>query len=68
VDEEQNIQLTTRIDWTISNRNATKDTEDESNTWDKKLLKAIKTLESWFNPQATRLVEDYNYGREITLD
>jgi hypothetical protein len=28
----------------------------------------MKKLESWFNPQATRAVEGYNYGREITLD
>jgi hypothetical protein len=28
----------------------------------------MKKLESWFNPQATKVVEDYNHGREITLD
>jgi hypothetical protein len=28
----------------------------------------MKKLESWFNPQATRAVEDYNYGRQLTLD
>jgi hypothetical protein len=28
----------------------------------------MKKLENWFNPQTTRAVEDYNYGREITLD
>jgi hypothetical protein len=28
----------------------------------------MKKLESWFNPQANRTLEDYNFGREITLD
>jgi hypothetical protein len=28
----------------------------------------MKKLESWFNPQATKVVEDYNHGRETTLD
>jgi hypothetical protein len=28
----------------------------------------MKKLESWFNPQATKVVEDLNHGREITLD
>jgi hypothetical protein len=25
-------------------------------------------LESWFNPEATKAVEDYSHGREMTLD
>jgi hypothetical protein len=28
----------------------------------------MKKLESWFNPQAIKVVEDYNHEREITLD
>jgi hypothetical protein len=28
----------------------------------------MKKLKSWFNPQATREVVEYNYGRDITLD
>jgi hypothetical protein len=28
----------------------------------------MKKLESWFNPQATKVVENYNHGREMTLD
>jgi hypothetical protein len=47
---------------------STNDTEDESYNLDKKFFREIKKLESWFNPQATRAVEDYNYGRELTLD
>jgi hypothetical protein len=27
-----------------------------------------KNLESWFNPQATKAEEDYDYEREIMLD
>jgi hypothetical protein len=25
-------------------------------------------LKTWFNPQATKVVEDYNHGREMTSD
>jgi hypothetical protein len=28
----------------------------------------MKKLESWFNPQDIKVVEDYNHGREMTLD
>jgi hypothetical protein len=28
----------------------------------------MSKLESWFNPQATTVVESYNHGREMTLD
>jgi hypothetical protein len=35
---------------------------------EKKSFREMKKLESRFNPQATRAVEDYNYGRELTLD
>jgi hypothetical protein len=28
----------------------------------------MRKSESWFNRQATKLVEDYNHGREIALD
>jgi hypothetical protein len=28
----------------------------------------MSKLESWFNPEATKAVEDYNHGKEMTLD
>jgi hypothetical protein len=48
--------------------NATKETEDENNKSDKKVFRAMRKLESWFNPEATKVVEDYSHGREMTLD
>jgi hypothetical protein len=33
-----------------------------------KVFRAMRKLESWFIPQATKVLEDYNHGREITLD
>jgi hypothetical protein len=48
--------------------NTTKNTEDEGNESDKKVFIAMRKLEIWFNPQATKVVEDYNHGRQITLD
>jgi hypothetical protein len=34
----------------------------------KESFRAMKKLESWFNPQATKVVEDYNDGREMIFD
>jgi hypothetical protein len=42
--------------------------QDESNKDRKESFRAMKKIESWFNPQATRAINDYNHGREITLD
>jgi hypothetical protein len=28
----------------------------------------MRNLESWFNPEATKAVEDYSHGRKMTLD
>jgi hypothetical protein len=28
----------------------------------------MRKLESWFNPETTKAVENYNHGREMTLD
>jgi hypothetical protein len=68
VDEEETIELTTGIEKTKSNTNSTKDTEYKSKKSDKKVSRATKKLENWFSIQATRAVEDYNYGRELTSD
>jgi hypothetical protein len=35
---------------------------------DKKGFRAIRKLESWFDPEATKAVENYNHGREMTSD
>jgi hypothetical protein len=42
--------------------------EDEGNDSDKRVFRPMRKLESWFNPQATKAVEVYNHGREMTLD
>jgi hypothetical protein len=66
--EEETIKLPTGIDEIKLTTNATKYTEDESINSDKKVFREMKKLESCFKQQATRAVEDYNCGREITLD
>jgi hypothetical protein len=66
--EEDTIELLTGFDKVKSTENATKEIEDEGNDLDKKVFRAMKKLESWFNPEATKVVEDYSHGREMTLD
>jgi hypothetical protein len=35
---------------------------------DKKVFRAMRKLESWINPEATKAVENYSRGREMTLN
>jgi hypothetical protein len=48
--------------------NVTKDTEDESNTWDKKVFRDMENSEDCFNPIDTKAVEDFINGKEFKLD
>jgi hypothetical protein len=66
--KDDTIELPTGVDKIKLTENATKETEDESNKSDKKVFRAMRKLESWFNPEATKAVENYNHGREMTLD
>jgi hypothetical protein len=66
--EDDTIELPTGVDEIKLTENATKETEDESNKSDKKVFRDVRKLESWFNPEATKAVESYNHGREMTLD
>jgi hypothetical protein len=61
--EDDTIELPTGIDKIKLTTNATKDTEDEGNDSDKKVFRAMRKLEIWFNSQAARVAEDYNHGR-----
>jgi hypothetical protein len=60
--------LLTGIEKDKLTENATMDSEDERNNSDKKVFRAMRKSENWFNPQATKAVEDYNHGRKMTLD
>jgi hypothetical protein len=68
--EDDTIEPPTGVDKEKLTENATKDkeTEDKSNKSDKKVFRAMRKLESWFNPETTKAVENYNHGREMTLD
>jgi hypothetical protein len=41
--------------------------KDKKNT-NERVIRAMKKLESWFNPEATKVMEDYNHGRETFLE
>jgi hypothetical protein len=66
--EQRYYYVADRIDKRKLINNATKDTEDEGYDSDKKVFRAMRKLESWLSPEATKVVENYNHGREITLD
>jgi hypothetical protein len=48
--EDDTIELPTGIDKMKLTKNVTKNTEDEDNESDKKVFRAMRKLESWFNP------------------
>jgi hypothetical protein len=66
--KDDTIELPTCIYKIKLTTNAKKNTEDEGNESDKKNYRPMRKLESWFSPQDAKVVEDYNHGREITLD
>jgi hypothetical protein len=66
--EDDTIELLTGVDKIKLTKNVTKETEDESNKFDKKVFRAMRKLESWFKPEATRAIENYNHGRKMALD
>jgi hypothetical protein len=66
--EDDILELPTGVNKVKLTENATKETEDESNKSDKKVFRVMRKFESWFNPEATKVVENYSHGREMTLD
>jgi FtsZ-interacting cell division protein YlmF len=66
--EDDILELPTGVDKVKLIENATKENEDKKNKSEKKVFRAMRKLESWFNPEATKAVEDYSHGREMTLD
>jgi hypothetical protein len=66
--EDDIVELPTGVDKVKLIEIATKENEDENNKSDKKVFRAMRKSESWFNPEATKAVEDYSHGREMTLD
>jgi hypothetical protein len=65
--EDDTIELLTGVDEIKLTENATKETEDESNKSDKKVFRAMRKLESWFNPETIKAVENCSHGREMIL-
>jgi hypothetical protein len=66
--EDDTIEMPTGVDKVKLIENVTKETEDENNKSDKKVFRAMRKSESWFNPEAIKAVEDYSHGREMILD
>jgi hypothetical protein len=42
--------------------------EDESSKSDKKIFRAVKKLQSWFNPQTTNELNNSNHGKGVLLE
>jgi hypothetical protein len=44
------------------------DQDEQKSDVNKRVYNRLRKFESWFNPQARNVVEDYKEGREITLE
>jgi hypothetical protein len=42
--------------------------ENAKKNENERVIREMKRLESWFNPQATKFIEEYDCGREISLE
>jgi hypothetical protein len=41
---------------------------DKKKKTNEKIIREMRKLESWFNPQATRIVDEFDCGREIVFE
>jgi hypothetical protein len=65
IDEEEDaIELPTGNKSKIVSNVVEKDKKSTNET----VIRAMKKLESWFNPQATKVLQDHNPGRETLLE
>ena len=67
IEKEEVIELHTGKERMKVKKINTNVNEDISKTPHEKVLRAIKTSESCSNLQATKAIDNYNFGREISL-
>ena len=62
------VELPTSKEVMGTDKVTTNDQIVERNDSNEKVIREMKKLESWFNPQATKTIEDYDRGREVSLE
>ena len=62
------VELPTSKEVMGTDKVTTNDQIVERNDSNEKVIREMKKLESWFNSQATKTIEDYYCGREVSLE
>jgi hypothetical protein len=66
--EEQENELRSGLKGLENDESIDKIVDGEEDKSDTKVYRALKKLESAFNPHAKKAIDDYNHGREISLE
>ena len=67
LDDEDDVLEIWKSKNSIEDIQQSDDVIDSNNNQNKRVYRQLKQLKSWFNPEATKAVEDYEQGRDINL-
>jgi hypothetical protein len=68
LEEEDFLLLPTGNDSNKVEEEATHVYVDKKKKTNERIVSEMRILESWFNPQATKIVDDFDRGRDIVLE
>jgi hypothetical protein len=68
LEEEDVLELSTCNESNKVKEEAAHVDVDKKKKTNEKILREMRKLESWFNPQATKIVDELDHGREIVLE
>jgi hypothetical protein len=68
LEEEDVLEIPTGNESNKGEEKATNVDVDKKKKTNEKIVREMRKLESWFNPQATRIVDEFDRGREIVLE
>jgi hypothetical protein len=68
LEEEDVLELPTGNESNKDEEEATNVNVDKEKKTNEKIVREMRILESWFNPQATKIVDELDRGREIVLE
>jgi hypothetical protein len=68
LEEEEVLELSTGNESNKVEEEATNVDVDMKKKTNERIIREMRKLESWFNPQATKIIDDFDHGREIVLE
>jgi hypothetical protein len=68
LEEEDFLELPTGNESNKVEEEATNVDVDKEKKTNEKIVREMRKLKSWFNPQATKIVDEFHRGRDIVLE